>query len=144
MSNNWSVKHVQNMFKIFTRGDLQSRFRIFLTACRLCATIKIIFILLVTDLINFSNSMCSTKISYITKMTLTLFNLNFGNLLNLDFGTILNLNFRTLLNYKVTFLTLKIHTPKIINIQKCFLTHFKILVFLYPPQNMKNQNFQRT
>ena len=77
-------------------------------------------------------------------MTLTLFKLNFGNLLNLDFGTILNLNFRTLLNYKVTFLTLKIHTPKIINIQKCFLTHFKILVFLYPPQNMKNQNFQRT
>ena len=45
----------------------------------------------------------------------TLLYLDCGTLLNLDFGTLLNLNFRTLLNYKVTFLTLKIHAPKIIH-----------------------------
>ena len=40
-------KNVQNMFK---KGDLQSRFRVFLTSCRLFAVIKIIFMLLLTDL----------------------------------------------------------------------------------------------
>ena len=40
-------KHVKNMFK---RVDLHSRFRIFLTGCRLFPTIKILVISLVTDL----------------------------------------------------------------------------------------------
>ena len=41
--------NVQNMFK---RDDLQNRFRIFLTACRLFGTVKIFVILLVIDLTN--------------------------------------------------------------------------------------------
>ena len=57
---------------MFKRGDLQSCFRIFLTGCSLFATIKILVILLVTDLTSstkttFSNSMTSTKISNLTK-----------------------------------------------------------------------------
>ena len=52
---------------MFKRGD----FRIFLTGCRLFATIKILVILLVTDLTsntkNFSNSILSTKISDLTQ-----------------------------------------------------------------------------
>ena len=35
---------------MFKRDDLQSRFRIFLTGCRLFATIKILVMLLTTDL----------------------------------------------------------------------------------------------
>ena len=35
---------------MFERGDLQIHLRIFLTGCRLFATIKILIILLVTDL----------------------------------------------------------------------------------------------
>ena len=41
------LKYVQNMFK---RGDLQSRFKFFLTGRRSFATIKIPITLLVTDL----------------------------------------------------------------------------------------------
>ena len=40
-------KHVQNIFK---RDDLQSRFKFFLTVCRLLVTIKVLVILLVTNL----------------------------------------------------------------------------------------------
>ena len=58
---------------MFQGSNLQSRFRIFLTGCKLFATIKILIILLVTDLTsstkNFSNSIFSTKISNLTKMT---------------------------------------------------------------------------
>ena len=35
---------------MFKKGDLESRFQIFLTGCRSFATIKILVILLVTDL----------------------------------------------------------------------------------------------
>ena len=57
---------------MFKKGDLQSRVRTFLTGCKLFAGIKILVILLVTDLTNstknyFSNSMSSTKISNLTK-----------------------------------------------------------------------------
>ena len=55
--------NVQNRFK---RDDLQNRFRIFLTGCRLVGTIKILVILLVTNLlkITFPNSMFSTNIVF--------------------------------------------------------------------------------
>ena len=57
---------------MFKTGDLQSRFKFFLTGYRSLATIKILVILIVTVLktilkIAFSNSMFSTKISYITQ-----------------------------------------------------------------------------
>ena len=69
---------------MFKRDDLRSRFRIFLTGCRLFATIKILVILLVTNLTSntknyffnsmfntkndfFSNSVFSTKISDIAQ-----------------------------------------------------------------------------
>ena len=49
-------------------------------------------------------------------------NLDCATILNLDCGTLLNLKFRTLLNYKITFITLKIHTLKIIHTQKTLIT----------------------
>ena len=54
------------------RGDLQGHFKIFLTGCRLFATIKTLAILLITDLTSntknyFYKSMFSTKISDLTK-----------------------------------------------------------------------------
>ena len=63
MSNKQADKYVQ---KIFKWGNLQGSFWVFLTGCRLFANIKILVILLVTDLNNntkdyFSNSMLSTK-----------------------------------------------------------------------------------
>ena len=35
---------------MFKKGDLESRFRVFVTGCRLFATIKVLGVLLVTDL----------------------------------------------------------------------------------------------
>ena len=57
---------------MFKRGDLQSRFKFFLTGRRSFATIKIPITLLVTDLTRspkntFSNSVFSTLISNLTK-----------------------------------------------------------------------------
>ena len=73
----------------------------------------------------------------------SILNLDCGTIFNLDFETLLNLNFRTLLNYKVTFLTLKFHAPKLIHTQKHFLTHFMTLFFFMHPENMKNQSVER-
>ena len=57
---------------MFKRGYSQSCLRIFLTGCRIFATIKILVILLAIDLrsntkITFSNSMVTIKISDLTQ-----------------------------------------------------------------------------
>ena len=59
---------------LLKKDDLQNRFRIFLTGCRLFATAKILVILLVTDLTSitksfFFNSMFSTKISDLNRLS---------------------------------------------------------------------------
>ena len=48
---------------MFKRDDLQSHFRIFLTGCRLFATIKILVMLLTTDLTS-SQSQILLKMSF--------------------------------------------------------------------------------